>query len=147
MIPSMRLPARGPRVLIVLIALGLGGSACVAMASASASGVAARAPLAQRSFARQAADVAGRLSPAPATNAFGLDLMNGLGAGNVVFSPDSIASALAMAGTGAAGETASQMAKVLHLTSPDAFAAVGACRPPSPPSRPPQVRAIPRRRR
>jgi len=65
------------------------------------------------------------LAPAAATAPFGLSLMRSLGAGNLVLSPDSIAAALAMAGSGAAGQTASQMAKVLHLGSPLAFAAVG----------------------
>jgi serpin B len=66
-----------------------------------------------------------RETPAEAGAAFGLDLMRGLGGGNVVFSPDSVESALAMAGTGAVGPTADQMARVLHLGSPAAFAAVG----------------------
>jgi serpin B len=61
----------------------------------------------------------------PATTAFGLDLLRRLGNGNVVFSPDSIATAIAMAGTGAAGNTASQMASTLRLASPAAFAKVG----------------------
>jgi serpin B len=124
MIVFMHLPAWGRRVLVVLIALGLGGSTRLATSAASG-GVAARVPRAQRSSAHHAPVVTGRLSPAPATGAFGLDLMKGLGAGNVVLSPDSIASALAMTGAGAAGETASQMARVLHLTSPAAFPAVG----------------------
>lgn len=65
------------------------------------------------------------LSAAPATGAFGLDLLRRLGRGNQVFSPDSIAVALSMAGTGARGQTAAQMARVLHLGSPSAFDAVG----------------------
>jgi serpin B len=51
--------------------------------------------------------------------------MRTAGSGNLVFSPDSIATALAMAGTGAAGRTATQMAHVLHLASSATFAAVG----------------------
>ncbi len=66
------------------------------------------------------------LAPASAIGAFGLDLTRGQARGNLVFSPDSIAAALAMAGSGAAGRTATQMASVLHLKSPQAFAAVGA---------------------
>ena len=62
---------------------------------------------------------------APAIGAFGLDLMRKLRGGNLVFSPDSIADALAMAGSGAAGETATQMAHVLKVASPGAFAQVG----------------------
>jgi serpin B len=64
-------------------------------------------------------------APASATTPFGLQLMRSLGAGNLVLSPDSIAAALAMAGSGAAGDTAAQIAQVLHLASPHAFAAVG----------------------
>jgi serpin B len=62
---------------------------------------------------------------APAIDAFGLGLMRRLGGPNLVFSPDSIASALAMAGTGAAGQTALQMAHALGLSSPRAFPGVG----------------------
>lgn len=67
-----------------------------------------------------------RALPAPATAAFGLDLLHALGpTGNTVLSPDSVATALAMTGTGAAGRTAAQIATALHLRSPSAFAAVG----------------------
>jgi len=50
-------------------------------------------------------------------NAFALDLYGRLkgGAGNLLFSPYSIHSALAMTRAGAAGETAAQMDRVLHL--------------------------------
>jgi serpin B len=65
------------------------------------------------------------LSPAQATEAFGLALMHRLPQGNLVFSPDSIEAALAMAGTGAGGQTATQVAQTLHLSSPTSFAAVG----------------------
>jgi serpin B len=54
-------------------------------------------------------------SPAAATEALGLDLLGKLPAGNAVISPDSIATALAMAGTGARGKTLDQIAEVLHL--------------------------------
>jgi serpin B len=65
-------------------------------------------------------------APGHATAELGLDLLRRLGGGgNVVFSPDSIAVALAMAGTGAAGETASQMAHTLHLASPAEFGSIG----------------------
>jgi serpin B len=66
-----------------------------------------------------------RFAPATATAAFGLDLMRHLGAGNLVFSPDSIATALSMAGTGATGNTASQIALALRLRSPSLFSGVG----------------------
>jgi serpin B len=70
---------------------------------------------------RAAGDPAGR-----ATTELGLDLLPRLERGkNVVFSPDSIAAALAMAGTGARGRTAAQIAHVLHLSSPASFDALG----------------------
>ncbi len=65
------------------------------------------------------------LAPAAATGAFGLDLMHAMGPGNLVLSPDSVATALAMAGSGAAGQTAAQIASTLHLKSPASFASVG----------------------
>jgi serpin B len=65
------------------------------------------------------------VSPAQATAAFGLSLMRRLPSGNLVFSPDSVAAALAMTGTGAAGQTATQIAHALGLSSPASFTAVG----------------------
>jgi serpin B len=65
------------------------------------------------------------VSPAQATEAFGLSLMRRLPHGNLVFSPDSVAAALAMTGTGAAGRTAAQISSALHLSSPTSFAALG----------------------
>ena len=65
------------------------------------------------------------LTPGQSTAALGLDLLRRLGTGNLVVSPDSIETAVAMAGAGAAGRTAAQMAHVLHLPSPAAFASVG----------------------
>jgi Serpin (serine protease inhibitor) len=85
-----------------------------------------RATRASFGIARRHATVgAATLAPAPATGALGLDLLRRLGGGNLVFSPDSIAGALAMAATGAAGRTATQMASVLHVASPAVFTAVG----------------------
>jgi serpin B len=66
-----------------------------------------------------------RYAPATATAAFGIDLLREHRPGNVVLSPDSIAAALAMAGTGAVGPTAQEMARTLHLKGPGHFAAVG----------------------
>lgn len=65
------------------------------------------------------------LAPAPATGAFGLDLMRAQGPGNLVLSPDSVAAALAMTGTGGVGRTATEVAHTLHLKGPTAFPAVG----------------------
>ncbi|HWM64649.1 MAG TPA: serpin family protein [Solirubrobacterales bacterium] len=65
------------------------------------------------------------LAPAVATGAFGLDLMRAQGPGNLVLSPDSVATALAMTGTGGVGRTAEEIAHVLHLKGSTALAAVG----------------------
>jgi serpin B len=65
------------------------------------------------------------LAPAAATGAFGLDLMRAQGPGNLVLSPDSVAAALAMTGTGGVGRTAEEIARTLHLKGPTALAAVG----------------------
>src|ERR1700694_5326794 len=77
------------------------------------------------SAARTARPHAHALSAAPATGALGLDLLGRMGAGNVVLSPDSVAAALAMAGSGAAGRTAAQIVHALHLSSPATLADVG----------------------
>ena len=65
------------------------------------------------------------LAPAPATGAFGLDLMRAQGPGNLVLSPDSVAAAVAMTGTGGVGRTAGEIARTLHLKGPSALASVG----------------------
>lgn len=64
-------------------------------------------------------------STAAATAAFGLDPLGKLPPGNTVISPDSVATALAMAGTGARGETAAQIAAALHLKDPSGFDSIG----------------------
>jgi serpin B len=66
-----------------------------------------------------------RLPPAPATGAFGLDLLRAQGSGNVVLSPDSVAAALAMTGTGGVGRTAEEIAGAHQLKGPASLAAVG----------------------
>jgi len=65
------------------------------------------------------------LRPGIATGAFGLDLMRAYGPGNVVLSPDSVAAALAMTGSGGVGRTAREIARTLHLKGPSTFAAFG----------------------
>ncbi|HWC08452.1 MAG TPA: serpin family protein [Solirubrobacterales bacterium] len=65
------------------------------------------------------------MSPAAATGAFGVDLLGAQAPGNGVLSPYSVSSALAMAGTGATGPTAAQIAEALRLSGPAAFGAVG----------------------
>ena len=52
---------------------------------------------------------------ATSTERLGLDLLRALPPGNLVVSPDSVAAALAMAGTGARGRTLDQIAEVLHM--------------------------------
>ena len=59
----------------------------------------------------------------PGDDAFGADVYGRLpAAGNLVFSPASIATALRLALLGARGETAAQVAAALHLASPDGAA-------------------------
>jgi serpin B len=70
----------------------------------------------------------GSAAAGAATASFGLGLLRQLPAGNLVVSPDSIATALAMAGTGAAGQTQRQIARVLH-TPPSALSAIGRLQP------------------
>ncbi len=74
---------------------------------------------------RTAATPRATFAPAVATGAFGLDLMRAQGPGNLVLSPDSVAAALAMTGTGGVGRTATEIARTLHLEGPSKFAAVG----------------------
>ena len=66
------------------------------------------------------AQLAQETAIAQSINAFGLELYASLqatpGAGNLLISPTSISAALAMAYAGANGETATQMAQVLHFT-------------------------------
>lgn len=61
-------------------------------------------------------------NPVQADNRFALDLYARLkaGEGNIFYSPHSIATALAMTWAGARGETAEQMARVLHFERPPA---------------------------
>jgi serpin B len=66
-----------------------------------------------------------RYAPAAATGALGIDLLRALKPANVVLSPDSVAAALAMTGTGAVGRTADEMARTLRLKGPASFATVG----------------------
>lgn len=57
---------------------------------------------------------------------FGLDLLGTQPPGNVVVSPASVATALAMAGTGARGSTAEEIATTLGLKGPARFDSIGA---------------------
>ena len=65
-------------------------------------------------------------TPAGAVTDFGVNLMPLVGGrGNMVFSPYSIATVIAMAGVGASGATATQIAHVLDVASPSRIAGVG----------------------
>lgn len=72
--------------------------------------------LARADVARATGTSAEAATAAGAMNAFGLDLYRAISGtdGNVVFSPSSIALAVAMARAGARGETAAEMDRVLH---------------------------------
>ena len=116
----MRLRASVGAALVPFVAAGVW--ACASLAASSGSAAGAHGTPAGGENAR----VASSTQPAgPAVNGFGYALMPKLGGGNVVYSPDSIAVALAMAGKGAAGETAKQMAHVLKLSSPAGFDEIG----------------------
>jgi serine protease inhibitor len=65
------------------------------------------------------------LAPAAAAGTFGLDLMRAKKSGNLVLSPDGVATALAMTGTGGVGRTAEEIARTLHLKGPTDLAAIG----------------------
>jgi serpin B len=70
--------------------------------------------------AKEAAPPADVATVAASGGAFGVDLYGKLaaGEGNVLFSPLSLHAALAMTWAGAGGQTADEMAKVLHLALP-----------------------------
>ncbi|MEO0324835.1 MAG: serpin family protein, partial [Myxococcota bacterium] len=65
---------------------------------------------------------------ARASNAFALDVYGAAPAGNLVFSPASLSLALTMTWAGARGDTAREMARVLHLEGEDAARHVAAGR-------------------
>ena len=96
-------------VLILLAAVGISGTDLTSAGQTKTSKEASPRPLA----------------PATATSAFGLDLMRAQRPGNLVLSPDSVAAALAMTGTGAVGRTAEEIARTLHLKGPASLTAVG----------------------
>lgn len=99
------------RILVLAMAVGIGGLGPAGISQAKAP----KHPVAPP----------GALAPALATGAFGLDLMRAQGPGNLVLSPDSVAAALAMTGTGGVGRTAKEIAHTLHLKGPTALPAVG----------------------
>jgi serpin B len=116
MIELMPVSTRRRIAIIVLAALTL----CAFAAGCGSAGSATHTDVAQTpSTARASA------SAAQVTERFGLALMHRLPAGNLAFSPDSVAASLAMVGTGAVGQTATQIARALGLSSPRSFASLG----------------------
>ena len=127
--------------LVVFVLLGVMIAACAGAPAASPTGTPPVQPttapptspavplagVALANVARVAADPALAADAASAANAFGLELFAKLRAGasgdNIVFSPTSIAIALAMARAGARGDTATQMDTVLHSLGADDHAA------------------------
>jgi len=104
--------------------------AATAGAGSPAGTVPATGDVALAAVARSPADPAAAKAAATSVNAFGLDLFRrlladpklGLAATNAVFSPTSVALALAMARAGAKGATAAQMDAALHASG---WAALG----------------------
>jgi len=121
----------GPRAIPVLLALVLVVSAGCGPGGESPGPTTqpATAEIARVEIARAAPAEGSAERAAAAINAFGLDLYRAIGSdgGNLVFSPASIALALAMARAGARGETAAQMDAVLHADAAgDLLAALNA---------------------
>jgi serpin B len=104
---------------------GTDGEPWIALDEAPSAGI----ELAKADVPRAAADPADATTAAGSINAFGLDLFRAmladpeldLGAKNVVFSPTSIALALAMARAGARGDTATEMDATLNTTGWEAL--------------------------
>jgi serpin B len=109
--------------LVLGLTASSGGAAPVGTAGhgSARSGVVTAPPRAGRAL--PAISPAKPLSPG---EGFGLDLLGTQPPGNVVVSPASVAVALAMAGTGAGGSTAAEMAATLGLKGPARFDALGA---------------------
>src|SRR5687767_11005142 len=105
------------RCLPALLTAAVLVSACSAgRASPGPSGTPQSTDVLQAQLARAVTTPADAAAAARAVNAFALDLHRRIGAkgGNLVFSPSSIAIALAMARAGARGETAAEMDRVLR---------------------------------
>ncbi len=101
------------------------GVCVLALVIAAVVGMSGLVAAGQAKDRKPAATPPAAFAPAPATGAFGLDLMRAQGPGNLVLSPDNIAAALAMTGTGGANTTAAEIARTLHLKGPGEFAAIG----------------------
>lgn len=110
-------------VLVVTVVLG-GCRGAATPPAPSPTGMADDGAVARAEVARAPTSAEDALAGAAAVNAFGLDLYPSLAAsdGNFVFSPSSIALALAMTRAGARGDTAAQMDAVMHDAAADANA-------------------------
>jgi serpin B len=113
------------RRLAALLCFVLAASAACSSGGTSPSNDPAGIEVARADVSRAATSPGDANAAAASINAFGLDLYRQLGAGggNLVFSPASVALALAMARAGARGETASEMDAVLHALGADLQAA------------------------
>jgi serpin B len=114
------------RRLPALLSVAVLVAACsAAPGSPAPSGAAPSTEVLQAKLARAATTPADAEAAARAVNAFAVDIHRRLGAtgGNLVFSPSSIAIALAMARAGARGETAAEMDRVLRSLGADDHAA------------------------
>jgi serine protease inhibitor len=107
-----------PAALAVLVAGGI-------VLTRAESGAAGK-PVTPTSATRSSRAPRGESTPAAAVTAFGVGLMPRIGgSGNMVFSPYSVATVLAMAGVGASGATATQITHVLHLRSTAQIPSIG----------------------
>lgn len=121
----------GKRTAAALACLSLAACAVLALSLTAFSGAAAtRTPKREPKVAavtprtKQALPPIDSAGPSTPGERFGLDLLR-TQPGNAVVSPASVAAALAMAGTGARGSTAEQIAATLGLKGPAAFDSVG----------------------
>jgi serpin B len=111
-------------LLAVSLVLGACQGGATAPATPSSTEGVEDAGLLRADVARAPASAEDAIAAASAVNAFGIDLYPSLATGhaNFVFSPSSIALALAMARAGARGDTATQMDGVMHDATADANA-------------------------
>lgn len=112
----------GRRLSVGLACLAVAGCAAFSLGAIAVAGSATT----ETADGKHSTPPTGPDAPLSPTESFGLDLLGTQPAGNAVLSPLSAATALAMAGTGAAGETAAQIATTLGLKGPARFDSVGA---------------------
>ena len=112
----------GRGMVAALACLSLAACAVLVLSLAAFWGPAATAAHRSKHHSKQVEKV----KPLAPGEGFGLDLLGTQPPGNVVVSPASVAAALAMAGTGAGGSTAEEIATTLGLKGPARFDSVGA---------------------